>query len=129
MNYIYVAIFAFLGATTRYSISLIFGSSHAQISTMLINIIGSFLIVIISELFKQIKYIPNELVTGITIGFLGAFTTFSVYSYESLEYLLSQQYVYFLVYSIGSIIFSLIAAWIAYLICQQVKKLKGEMQQ
>lgn len=128
MNYIYIAIFAFMGVVTRYSVSLLFGSSHAQISTMVINIIGSFLIVVVSELFTQIRYIPNELVTGISIGFLGSFTTFSMYSYESLEYMLNQQYISFLVYSLGSMFCSLIAAWLAYVICQQTKKLRGEMQ-
>ncbi|GAA6819666.1 fluoride efflux transporter CrcB [Helicobacter pylori] len=129
MNYIYIAIFAFIGVVTRYSVSLLFGSSHAQISTMVINVIGSFLIVVVSELFTQIKYVPNELVTGISIGFLGSFTTFSMYSYESLEYILNQQYISFLVYSLGSIFCSLFGAWLAYVICRQTKKLKGEMQQ
>lgn len=129
MNYIYIAIFAFLGVVARYSVSLLFGASHAQISTMAINIIGSFLIVVVSELFTQIKYIPSELVTGISIGFLGSFTTFSMYSYESLEYILNQQYVSFLVYSLGSMFCSLIAVWLAYVICQQVQKLRGEIQQ
>lgn len=128
MNYFYISIFAFMGAISRYSISLLFGSSHHQLSTIFINIMGSFFIIIASELLTKVKYIPNELITGITIGFFGAFTTFSIYSYESLEYLLNQQYIFFLFYSLGSVIVSLLAAWSAYIICNKIENFRGEPQ-
>jgi len=75
-----------LGSSLRYGISMITGyqtSSPFPYKTLLINIIGCFLVGLLSMLFSQH---PGQHMIRIffVIGFLGAFTTFSAFSYETV---------------------------------------------
>ncbi len=87
MSYFFVAIGGALGAILRYGVSLI----AAQIAgtsfpwgTFAVNLIGSFLIGFLWQWFERIPITPN-LRTFIFIGVLGAFTTFSSYTLDSLK--------------------------------------------
>ena len=75
-----------LGSMMRYLVSLI---SHYQTTspfpykTLIINVLGCFLVGFVTMRFQH-----HELLSGIRlffiIGFLGAFTTFSTFSYETI---------------------------------------------
>lgn len=52
--------------------------------TLTVNLVGSFLLGFFFELFDQIL-VDTEIKSFVTIGFLGAFTTFSTFSLESLN--------------------------------------------
>jgi fluoride exporter len=78
-----------LGALTRYGLSKYISQNLNQIfpwGTLVINLTGSFLIGFFFELFDR-AIIPVEWRSLITIGFLGAYTTFSTYSLETLNLL------------------------------------------
>ncbi len=49
---------------------------------------------------------------GVTVGLLGALTTFSTYSLESLNLLADRQYALALLNLIGSVVLGLLAAWV-----------------
>jgi fluoride exporter len=55
--------------------------------TLLVNVLGSILIGFIMQLGLNTDLIPRSLRMIITVGFLGAFTTFSAFSYETAKYL------------------------------------------
>ena len=48
---------------------------------------------------------------GVTVGLLGALTTFSTYSLESLNLLADRQYALALLNLLGSVVLGLVAAW------------------
>ena len=56
--------------------------------TLLVNILGSFALGWLTTFFLDRSDISVALRLGLTVGFLGAFTTFSTFSLESLEFLL-----------------------------------------
>jgi CrcB protein len=86
---LFIVIGGSLGALTRYGLSKYISQSIQGIfpwGTLVINLTGSFLIGFFFELFDR-AMIPAEWRNIITIGFLGAYTTFSTYSLETLSLL------------------------------------------
>lgn len=85
-----VAGFGALGCVTRYYISGwaydLFGRSF-PCGTFVVNILGAFLIGLVMEFGMRSALLPVSLRTGIVIGFLGGFTTFSTFSYETFRLL------------------------------------------
>ncbi|MBU3915120.1 fluoride efflux transporter CrcB [bacterium] len=85
-----IGIGGFFGAISRYLIasrmSMWLGDSF-PFGTLTVNAIGSFLLGFLSRYLLE-HLIVNELIRiGLLVGFLGAFTTFSTFSYESVTLL------------------------------------------
>ena len=87
---LYIAIAGALGALSRWGISLAgqaaFGSSFAW-GTLIANVLGCFLLGFLMHVGLVSDKIPPSLRTAITVGFLGALTTFSTFSFETVKYL------------------------------------------
>jgi len=88
MTYLWIALGGVFGANARYLISAWaarkwVGQFHY--GTFFVNITGSFAYGILSTLLA-LHYSDNRgLTLFITTGFLGAYTTFSTFSHESLD--------------------------------------------
>ncbi|ABM24838.1 MULTISPECIES: fluoride efflux transporter CrcB [Shewanella] len=85
-NVLLVALGGSIGAVFRYLISIfmiqVFGSSF-PFGTLVVNVIGSFFMGVIYAL-GQMSHISPELKALIGVGLLGALTTFSTFSNETL---------------------------------------------
>ncbi|MCL1088837.1 fluoride efflux transporter CrcB [Shewanella profunda] len=85
-NVLLVALGGSIGAVFRYLITIfmiqVFGSSF-PFGTLLVNVIGSFFMGVIYAL-GQMSHISPELKALIGVGLLGALTTFSTFSNETL---------------------------------------------
>lgn len=113
MTYFFIAIFAILGAFARYGQSIvvqnILGRSF-PFATLSINILGSFLMgFLFFETLERINLSP-ELRTGILTGGLGAYTTFSTFSLESLNLIENGEMVKAGLYIGASVVLSIAAA-------------------
>lgn len=77
----------FFGAICRYfvasQISYWLGASF-PIGTLTVNAIGSFLLGFLTRFFLEHLLMAEIIRIGLLVGFLGAFTTFSTFSYESV---------------------------------------------
>ncbi len=84
-----------LGAVLRYSISSgiyhWFGRSFPY-GTLAVNVLGSLAIGLLSILLVEKFNVSHELKLGLVVGVLGALTTFSTFSWDTLH-LLEQGYV------------------------------------
>ncbi len=84
-----------LGAVLRYSISSgiyhWFGRSFPY-GTLAVNVLGSLAIGLLSILLVEKFNMSHELNLGVVVGVLGALTTFSTFSWDTLH-LLEQGYV------------------------------------
>lgn len=92
--YVLVALFGAIGSISRYSLiqyspKIIF--LNFPIGTLLVNLIGSFLIGVVSSIFDK-NLITNEIRTYLVFGFLGGFTTFSAFTYEFFNFLKNSEY-------------------------------------
>lgn len=88
MNIVFVGLGGFIGASTRYLISLYASklfTSKIPIGTLTVNILGSLIIGIVMELTLKTPLISPHMKLFLTTGFLGGLTTFSTFSYETME--------------------------------------------
>lgn len=90
MQVLYVGVFGALGCVSRYLVSgwlyNLFGRTLPY-GTLGVNLIGSFLLGVLMEGNLRSTLIGPELRVGLTIGFMGGFTTFSTFSYETVRLL------------------------------------------
>ena len=88
MNYLLVAAFGAAGAVSRYALDgWISSSTHGQFpwGTLTINVLGAFALGVLVALTTE-RLLPHpEWRVALGIGFLGAFTTFSTYAYETVK--------------------------------------------
>ena len=89
VDVIYVAVAGGLGAISRSYLSGLAQrvGSGFPFGTLTVNLVGSFLLGLIMQTGISTDLMPRALRLALTIGFLGAFTTFSTFSYETLGYL------------------------------------------
>lgn len=113
MTYVFIAIFAIIGAFARYGQSIVVQSVLGRsfpFATLSINILGSFLMgFLFFETLERINLSP-ELRTGILTGGLGAYTTFSTFSLESLNLIENGEMVKAGLYIGASVVLSVAAA-------------------
>lgn len=84
--YIAVGIGGMLGAIGRYNISIVIQTdSIFPIATLLVNLLGCFLLAYLLHSPAIRNRLSSEALTGLTTGLLGAFTTFSTFASETVE--------------------------------------------
>lgn len=113
MTYVFIALFAIIGAFARYGQTLVVQSVLGRsfpFATLSINVLGSFLMgFLFFETLERINLSP-ELRTGILTGGLGAYTTFSTFSLESLNLIENGEMVKAGLYIGASVVLSVSAA-------------------
>ena len=88
MQLIYIGVFGALGCVSRYLASGWFHSLLGRslpYGTLMVNIVGSFLLGLLMEGSLRSTLLSPEVRIGITVGFMGGFTTFSTFSYETIR--------------------------------------------
>mgnify|MGYP005647791473 FL=1 len=103
--YLLVALFGAAGSVLRYSLYLItprFFYLNFPISTVLVNLLGSFFIGACISLFDKSIITENTRIY-IVIGLLGGFTTFSTFSMDLFNLLNKSLYVEMISYLVLSV--------------------------
>lgn len=81
-----VGIGGFLGALARFGVALLasraFGSAF-PVGTLVINVTGSFALGYFVAWGASRSGVPEAARLAVSVGFLGAYTTFSTFAYES----------------------------------------------
>ncbi|TKX31360.1 fluoride efflux transporter CrcB [Campylobacter aviculae] len=113
-----VGIGGFLGSVFRmFCINVIskFFPYSISFGTLFVNILGSFAIGLCFS-YAQNKGLSPLLKNFISTGFLGAFTTFSTFSYENLMLLQNGDYFNFFLNIILNVALCLLAVWLGMII-------------
>ena len=89
-NIFIIGIGGFLGAISRYGVALWIGQRWGRsfpLGTFMINVSGSFLIGLIMPLLTERFMVNPQWRLFLAVGFLGAYTTFSTFEYETANLL------------------------------------------
>jgi len=116
---LWISIGAVLGANLRYWVgdwaAQRFGSGFPY-GTMLVNLTGSFLLGLLVSLTFEHFIIDPRLRILLTIGFLGSYTTFSTFAYESVTLITQGQWGLGLFNLLGStllgVLFAALGIWL-----------------
>jgi CrcB protein len=87
----------FLGAISRFMVAKYTADMFGPfpLGTLLVNVTGSFLLAFISYSVLNGKDISPEVRSFINIGFIGAYTTMSTFSFETMRFLDKGEYGFF----------------------------------
>ena len=116
MNFLAVALGGALGAIARYSVYLVIPAVDTRqfpVATLLVNVLGSFLLGVVYVLMVEKSAISQELRPLVTIGFLSAFTTFSTFALETVMLIQHGEWLKTALYVVFSVVFCIFATLIA----------------
>ena len=123
MRGLWVGVAGFLGAVSRYWldgwVSRLTGGGFPW-GTFVVNMTGCFLIGALTTVLAE-RLLPHPNVrAAVTIGFIGAYTTFSTFAYESLRQIQDGALGMAVTNVVGSVVLGIAAAWIGVVVGRAV---------
>jgi CrcB protein len=122
MILLYIALGGAIGAVARYGVG---GWIHARLGsefpwgTLVVNVAGSLLIGFLLRYLEATRFSPDVRAL-VTIGILGAFTTFSTFSYETVILVEGGAWAKAFLYALGSFVLGLTAAGVGITMARQL---------
>lgn len=115
LNCIIVGIGGFIGTVCRYLVGLLplKPQNGFPIKTLAINVVGAFLLGLITAAAAKSKSINPQIVLMLKVGVCGGFTTFSTFAYESVDLMKNGSLVVAFCYIAVSIVLGVLAVFAA----------------
>jgi CrcB protein len=115
MDYLWVGAGGCLGAMARYAVNAWmtrrFGLGMPW-GTFAINLSGCFLLGLALAVLDEHMTLPSQLRLALPIGFIGAYTTFSTFEYETLRTLQGGRPSLAIAYLLASVLLGYLAVWL-----------------
>jgi CrcB protein len=114
MKYLWVGLGGALGSIARYVVGLVVYErmgTRFPYGTFVINISGCFVIGLVLTVLDDRLGLSPAWREALAIGFVGAFTTFSTFEYETLRAVQHGHAATALTYVAGSVVLGFVAVW------------------
>lgn len=112
MEWLMVALGGGIGASIRYGVQQIIKMKFSTYwATVIVNLLGSFFLGITSQLMIE----QSNIISFIAIGILGAFTTFSTFSFDFVNLIDNKQWKKAILYVAINLVGGLAFFWIGWL--------------
>jgi len=111
---IIIGLFGGFGAVSRFALGNLvskYNKTSFPYGTFFINIIGSMLLGMTYHFYVD-QVISADIWLSFGVGFLGAFTTFSTFSYEAIQLFISKKYKMAMFYVLLSTILCILSAYL-----------------
>lgn len=123
MEALFIMLAGSLGALTRWGVgkftknalpeNFAYASGSTNpIGTLIVNVVGCFLLGLAMESLFARDHIPKTYKAAITTGFLGSFTTFSTFGYETFTFLRNEQWLAAATNATANLLLGLLAVWL-----------------
>ena len=119
MRYIWVALAAAVGAVARYAIGRAAGVSRFPWATLAINVSGSFALAAVLTVVVH-RRVSADIATAISVGFLGAYTTFSTFAWETYDMGRTDRHAAAITYVVASVLGGIAAAWLGHVVTRAI---------
>lgn len=109
-----------IGSLARYMISVqakALFAAHLPVATLMVNIIGSFAMGMVMA--SSLKH-GSPLFMGVTVGLFGGFTTFSTFSFETLQFLQKQAWLMAFSYAGLSVAAATLACMLGFILIKSI---------
>ena len=108
-----IGVGGFLGALGRYWVSGLAQRLGGRFpyGTLSVNLIGSFILGLFATLFLEKVIVNQEVRLFLLVGLLGAFTTYSTFSLETLNLMRGGEWMFAGLNVLANVVGTLIAVW------------------
>lgn len=111
-NLIWISLGAIIGANMRYLVahtSFLYLSPSIPYGTLIVNVTGSFIVGLFFVWIAERIYVDPRWKFFVIIGFCGAYTTYSSYSFETITFIEQNNYGLAALNFLSNNVFSLLA--------------------
>ncbi len=122
-KYAFIGCGSFAGAVLRYlakGIQIYNYHENIPLNTLLINILGAFMIAFILTIAYEVWAFDSDVRLGLTTGLLGAFTTFSTLCGETVGLLKAGDYFSAISYMTVSVMLGLASAYFGVVLARKI---------
>lgn len=122
-KYVFIGLGGFLGAVLRYlieGVQICGYHENVPLNTLIINVGGAFILALILTVAFEIWEFSPDVRIGISIGFLGAFTTFSTFCKETVGLIHAGDYFSAISYVTVSVMLGLGAAYLGTILAREL---------
>jgi len=118
LDLVYVGLGGLIGSIGRYlasgAVHQIFPNVYFPIGTAVVNIIGCFLIGVLTGLAELRNLLSPEMRMFLLIGLLGGFTTFSTFGHETVAFMRDGEFLHGVGNVLIQVIIGLSGVWFGY---------------
>jgi CrcB protein len=110
-----------LGAMARFGVAILaerYWGAEFAFGTLIVNVTGCFALGFLLELERGTEIVSYPVRLLVAVGFLGAFTTFSTFGYETLRFLQSGATQTAALNILANLVLGLVAVWFGFLIAR-----------